>query len=99
RCIERCASRLPPRPWWAGPERAPDALRAQRQVAEPNAGEPCEGIRDRRAHRNQAALARALGAEGTAPVGVLHEAALEVFRRVVGAPNAIGEQRPVQQMT
>src|SRR6266542_96243 len=82
----------------ARPERAPDALRRERQVSEAHAGETRQRVGDGRAHWNEAPLARALGAEGAAAIRVLHEVALELGRRIVGARHAIDEQRAVQEV-
>src|SRR6266508_1649288 len=80
------------------PKRAPDALGRERQVSEAHAGEARQRVGDGRAHRNEAPLARALGAEGAAAIRVLHEVALELGRRIVGERHAIDEQRAVQKV-
>src|SRR3989441_3167693 len=79
-------------------QRAPHALGRERQFAESQPREPREGVGDGGTHGDQAAFPRALGAEGAAAVGVLHEAALERGRHVLGARHAVDEQRAVQQV-
>ena len=71
----------------SGAERAPHALRRQRQLAKAHAGEPGERIAHRRAHGDEAALARALGAERAGAVGVLDE---EAARGARGTSSARG---------
>src|SRR3989454_9593031 len=80
------------------PKGAPDALGRERQGPEAHAGEARQRVGDGRAYRNEAPLARALGAEGAAAIRVLHEVALELGRRIVGARHAIDEQRAVQEV-
>ena len=79
-------------------ERAPHALGGQRELAKAHAGEPGERIAHRRAHGDEAALARALGAEGAGAVAVLDEHAAQARGQVEGAGHAVVDEVRVQEL-
>src|SRR5712691_3339629 len=80
-------------------EGAPYALGRERQLAEAEAREAGERVGDGGAHRDEAALPGAFGAEGSRAVGVLHEAALERRRHVLGARDPVIDEVRIQELT